>query len=39
MKKFPEKPLKEYVLAEDGKVRIDFQSASPFKVFNKCIGL
>ena len=39
MTKFTEEPLKECALAEYGKVSIDFEIASPFKVFNKCIGL
>ena len=38
IKKFIEEPLKECALADDGKVRIDFEISSPFKVFNKCIG-
>ena len=39
MKKFTEESLKDCALAEDGKVSIDFEIASPFKLFNKCIGL
>lgn len=38
MKKFTEEPLKECALADDCKVRIDFEIPSPFKVFNECIG-